>query len=113
MKTELTREQTEKLVNLGLTPKIGLFFKFTDLLEILPDEINAVSRKKYTTQTDIVWCRLHIISKRIVSYRSMRLYTSAELYISAEFQEEELIDSMYKMVIWCVENGHINTKNEK
>lgn len=113
MKTELTREQTEKLVNLGLIPKIGLFFKFTDLLEILPDEINAVSRKKYTTQTDTALCRLHIISKQIVSYRSAPLYASSELYTSAEFQEEELIDSLYKMVIWCVENGYINTKTEE
>lgn len=116
MKSELTIEQSRTLLKLGLKPQGKLvyifagrrcpIFKFTDLIEILPECIESEILGRDEQDRHFLPCSMWIASKRRVEYRNY--YYG----ICVEFQEEELIDSLYKMVIWCVENGHIKINEE-
>lgn len=117
MKSELTLEQSRTLLKLGLKPQGKLvyifagrrlpIFTFTDLLEILPECIESEIQGRSNLDRPFVPYSMRIASKRRVEYRN-------DYYgICVKFQAEELIDSLYKMVIWCVENGYIKIEENE
>lgn len=125
MKTQLTKEQSQHLIDLGVpkekASEFGIddysssspinggliiygddypIFTLTDLLEILPKEID-----------------LKFSDERIAhSYFKITVYKN-EWIASYEFYEpvqgaytvkkEELIDSLYELCVWCLENGYL------
>ena len=124
MKTELTIEQSAKLIELGVDRKLasikefvpihpevlkgnaeyakpwGWFPKFTltDILSILPKEViyNRVSEN------------LTIFIDNNKSTATYPFYNSND----ADFESPELIDSLYQLLIWTITNGYLNQKKK-
>ena len=111
MKGQLTKEQTQHLISLGIdkskaTGKIEVQignisefqYRFTlrDLFEILPAEI-------YNKDGVCCWLEFEI-NKNICSARYSQWESDDYLIY---FNEEELIDCLYKLVIWCIENKYL------
>ena len=105
MKTELTFEESQKLIELGISKEYTTpirtierrywGFRFTDLLYILPKEPLADYCLQITNWRNDIW------------------------YVGYTMQDEdplimyncgELIDGLYKLVIWCIEHGYIETE---
>lgn len=116
MKTELTIEQSRHLCELGLAfpykiaihnganvktilgdeipdPK-GWYIRIniTDLLEILPKEIYPA----WLLRMDINNDKSCVYYKDGVSPKCTKVFYSTEL-----------IDALYELVVWCIENGHL------
>lgn len=119
MKTELTAKQSLRLIGLGVPKEkasdkkavierkgdgfstiIGYspIFKLTDLLEILPKMIEwkygktpiVITFGSDTSPNPNIW----------FAYYDDILETNG-------FSAEELIDVLYELTIWCIENGHL------
>lgn len=126
MKTELTIEESAKLVELGVDPKMASkcnstmkvcssgrgiirvpetmpIFTLSDLLSILP---NSVSPKADVYTLQMVYDNYR--HKWVVEYRTMGL--GIRKHSEAE---KELIDSLYQLLIWAIEHNYVNIKNEK
>lgn len=102
MKTELTTEQSQHLLELGvprermtklvehrgLIPIVERTFSLTDLLEILPKEID--NRR----DLQIGWHSL--ADKWFVGYEYCQSYHA-----------EELIDALYELLCWVIKNGFL------
>lgn len=106
MKTELTTEQSKYLCRLGFSkwrvkeikpldvslkdwiPTITL----DDLLKILPKEIYPT----WLLRMDINKDKSCVYYKDGVSIKCTKVFSS-----------KELIDSLYELTIWCIENGHL------
>ena len=108
MKTELTTEQSQHLIELGVPPPNSEIcihrpfphhklvdtykvFKLEDLLEILPKEIAGEEYVEYLRigyTTDRKW---------------QCYYTCFEDY----FYGTELINSLYELCVWCLTNNYI------
>lgn len=104
MKKQLTKEQSQRLIELG----VHRISTIGDLLELLPGYIGLEVRNKYGVERGTLCCDLTITSKYIVSYECTILDHKAKETI-VEFSDSNLIDSLYCMVIWCIENGYIKT----
>lgn len=109
MKTQLTKEQSQRLIELGvpkekaslqvLFEEDGPFdiwnedilsrpiFTLTDLLEILPREIEDCPIEIIWEQKESKW---NCIYAGLISQMS-----------------EELIDALYRLTVWCIKNKHI------
>lgn len=102
MKSRLTKEQTQTLIRLGISETkassrieiqsnhiICTEYRFTliDLFEILPAEI-------YDREENISYCLQSIVSKNgcIAGYGQIK------------FNNDELIDCLYQLVCWYIEN---------
>lgn len=110
MKTELTTEQSQHLIELGVPANKAsmtsnqlhgdpyyndyyqCIFTLTDLLEILPKEIG----KPYAPED----------KENLVVFWLDDVWTAAYAMIR-EFYAEELIDALYELTVWCIENGHL------
>ncbi len=122
MKTELTIEESARLIALGVDPKLASktivtdeynehwdnfqhpVFDLKDILIILPKEIKTdetIMGDNYISELNVRWdcgrrqwdCHYLIIARtRHVGLAS------------------ELIDSFYQLLIWCINNGYYNTK---
>lgn len=107
MKTELSEEQNEKLCELGIAPTIIklIEFKFDlqDLLRILPKQIDVVEPNRIGKYSIFI---LHYEDKYDVGYAH---YDGAELFFTRtkKFREVQLIDALFELVVWCVQNGYI------
>ena len=108
MKTQLTKEQSQHLIDLGVPKEktsqedwtsyspIGVGFRYpiftlTDLLEVLPKEIEGEEYVEYLRigyTTDRKW---------------QCYYTCFEDY----FYGKELIDALYELAYWTIENGYL------
>lgn len=121
-KKALSEWQTRKLIELGVPsekgtrildtdyfpPRDKITFFIGDLLDLLPRDIGLEVNNKYGVERGTLCCRLTITSKYIVSYECTMLdYKARETIV--EFNDSNLIDSLYCMVVWCIENGHIST----
>ncbi len=123
MKTQLTVEESAHLIELGVDAKLASkhtlgvqtptdipnvyhkvgggepIFSLSDLLSILPKEIDdyhlsiEVSNKGYD-----------------VDYELWDSIEDRTFFMGSSFAPE-LIDALYQLLIWCLENGHL--KNEK
>lgn len=111
MKTQLTAEESAKLIELGVSPgkANGLWlpgtdaiipFALTDILDILPKKITFGHRTN---------CRLKmqpiISSKDRISevWQACYLHTS----LKANAEASELIDALYSLLVWCLEKGYV------
>lgn len=116
MKTELTIEQSARLAELGVDPKMAsgltifddpvsqwthrgkLIFTLTDLLAILPKEID----------TNLGTITLSIIASDLsdggnnwtACYIDKDIVAPFEITV---FAAPELIDALYQLLIWCLE----------
>lgn len=117
MKLQLTKEQSQHLIELGIDKytasevecegagneidKYVYFFTLIDLLEILPKEIfdeDLYSRNYLTlecTNTGL-W---HVGYAHEVSYEGY--------FFMIERFADELIDALYELCVWCLENGYL------
>ena len=119
MKTELTIEESASLIELGVDKKLASMkefvhiypevlkgyaeyakpwgwmpkFTLTDLLAILPKEIGIEDFEMRTDRGN--W---------VAMYRVLN---------GSCFFAPELIDALYQLLIWVIENGHITPKTDK
>lgn len=113
MKTKLTKEQSLHLISLGVPKEkahdkisygfLGYepIFQFTDLLDILPKEIDYNNRTYF----------LHIQRLRFGIY-SMKYENYSGEYLGSNFiHNKEFIDGLYELIIWCIENKHLTFIN--
>lgn len=120
MKTTLTPEQSATLIAKGIsadkaseikeyddevsqwTHRGAPIFTLVDLLDILPKEI----------ERDMIDCGLDIYYSPIGSYfwrASYLAYSYSKIsYVAVEKYAEELIDALYELLLWAIDNGHID-----
>ncbi len=122
MKTQLTAEESAKLIELGVSPERASecessiaygngargimkapetpIFTLSDLIDILPKKITFGHR---------TYCRLKmqpiISSKDRISevWQACYLHTS----LKANAEAPELIDALYSLLVWCLEKGYV------
>ena len=130
MKTELTIEESAKLIELGVDKKLASMkefvpihpevlkgnaeyakpwgwmpkFTLTDILSILPK--SYFSEEYYDTMN----LSIEVLNgKWFVNYR---YYCGGELAAQdVEREATELIGALYQLLIWTIDNGYINLKN--
>ena len=121
MKTQLTAEESAKLIELGVSPERASesnssvaygngargimkvpetpIFTLADILDILPKEINAFG-----------------IPARLQMYNHPAEYWTASYvtydggtltYQNPCSAEKELIDALYSLLVWCLEKGYV------
>ena len=120
MKSELTKEQSQHLIDLGISKdyaswrvididvdinmplerlieesKVEPYFTLNSILEILPNNIGERNRIVESGE------RGHFA-----------YYCGANGSLDWKSAKEELIDSLYELVCWCIENNYINTKTQ-
>lgn len=113
MKTQLTIRETSKLIELGVRenaltetvyhigtpfrtePYIYRTFTLTDLLGILPKEPLADYCLQITNWRNDIW----YVGYTMKDEDPLIMYNCGEL-----------IDGLYKLVIWCIEHGYIETE---
>lgn len=124
MKTTLTIEQSKKLIELGVDAKLASIkefvpihpevlkgnaeyakpwgwmpkFRLEDLLSILPKEIEV---DKVTLSLVIEWQG----GKWYACYMGHG-------YMKADFYAPELLDALYQLLIWVLENNYLNQQNQ-
>ena len=114
MKTQLTNEQSEHLMSLGVPEEKAsikqdmygpALFTLTDLLEILPKEIEYKG-KVYMIET--FWNKL--VQGWCTWYRTAEmtpLCLNQDIANNPTFIETELIDALYELCVWCLKNNHL------
>lgn len=121
MKTKLTTEQSQHLIELGVpkeraskdrisTIKMDVYpvFTLTDLLKILPKII----------ETEIGQGELYMNYKTLngdiyaVAYYTV-FYNTVYYHIPTKYNpNKELIDALYELTIWCIENEYLKIVTE-
>ncbi len=113
MKITLTIEQSQRLIELGVSAEKasgeslvgGSIFTLADLLGILPKEIEVESRDG---DIDDAW--LFLVWDTNGDYADnhewLAAYTAGFTYI-ANKHAPELIDAIYSLLIWLIENKYI------
>lgn len=108
MKTQLTAEESAKLIELGVSPgkANGLWlpgtdaiipFALTDLLDILPKEIR---HNGWTYKLNIDYPPIGMVATR---YNT----EDDDLDSLKGYMCEELIDALYSLLVWCLEKGYV------
>ena len=132
MKTLLTIEESAKLIELGVDPKMASkkedaqsyydwccgrepnpddikpIFDLSDLLSILPKEIEDSNLNIISTQVDIKNHKK--VSGWMVTY--VDSYNDLAFGDESVFQAPELIDALNQLAIYCLENNHIKTEKK-
>lgn len=108
MKTNLTIEQSAELIKRGvkrdrMNINFEPIFKIEDLLSLLPKEI-TVTMEFY--DVDRLAC-LHISSTNEKWYVSYKYEFEEREYWCKMFNSEELIDALYKLMIWAIDHNHV------
>ena len=108
MKTELTIQESAKLVELGIDPKMANgweyearveLFTLSDILSILPKEI-CLNNMRASLQM-----YQHLAKYWIVSYVT---YDGNELvYQHPISADKELINALYDLLIWCINKKYL------
>lgn len=130
MKTVLTIEESQRLIDLGVDPKLASregyvesgktlngielppelkpCFSLADILSILPKEIEDSNLDIISTQVDI---KNH---KKVSGWMATYIGSHNDLTFTdgLVFQAPELIDALYQLLIWCIDNKHINLKEK-
>lgn len=108
MKTQLTAEESAKLIELGVSPgkANGLWlpgtdaiipFALADILDILPREIR---HNGCTYKLNIDYPPIGMVAAR---YNS----EDDDLDSLKGYLCEELIDALYSLLLWCLEKGYV------
>lgn len=134
MKTTLTIEESARLIELGvdaklassygykdtgkiecgieLPPEFHLVFRLEDLLSILLKEIKIdgypyrISIYFESPSEPVIgnqWCAY---------YRPIKHNERSPRIDDVPMYAPELIDALYQLAIWCLENGHLKTEKE-
>lgn len=121
MKTELTTEQSHHLIELGVpkekasevenggagneVDKYIYTFTLTDLLVILPKEIVVTILNKYQEEIKAK----HRFTFEWLGYGYLVGYKEFAINpnLITKFMADELIDALYELTVWCIENGHL------
>lgn len=115
MKTTLSIEESTRLIELGVDPKLAS--KRTPGIQIPTDDPNIYYKVKEGDTVFTLSDLLSILPKEILL--GNRLYCNLKIqYIYEEwavnysphamsiFRAPELIDSLYQLLIWCLEQGY-------
>ena len=109
MKQQLTKKQSRSLIELGIPVKRATgsilddsqifcpVFTIGDLLGILPTTIEI---RYYIT---FVWCD----EEKVWCTSYDKVKKSGRMYIMVHFENAELIDALFDLAVWCIENGYI------
>lgn len=132
MKTILTPEESRRLIDLGVDTKLASkrtlgvqiptgipnvyhkkeggdpIFTLADLLSILPKEIEDSNLEIISTQVDIKQHKK--VSGWIVTY--VNSYNDLAFGDDSIFQSPELIDALYQLLIWAIENGYVKPNKD-
>ena len=122
MKTTLTIEQSAHLIELGVDAKLASEREFVDKTERDSNQFLEIEEYPRFALTDL----LSILPKEIDSNPNTCLdmavgedscgvcYINSENGddISPRFYTSELIDALYQLAIYCLENNHINTEKK-
>ena len=110
MKSVLTPEESHRLIDLGVDPKLASketfifnkIFTLTDILAILPKEIEDSNLDIISTQVDI---KNH---KKVSGWMATYIDSHNDLTFTdgLVFQAPELIDALYSLLVWVLKNGH-------
>ena len=121
MKTTLTIQESAELIKRGVSEnrahEIKVYddplsewthrgcplFTLTDLLSLLPKEITV---KMEFYDVDRLAC-LHISSTNEKWYVSYKYEFEEREYWCKMFNSEELIDALYKLMIWVIAHNHV------
>ena len=113
MKTLLTVEESQRLIDLGVDPKLAsytdvvadesgnhyvekLIFSLTDILSILPKEINGYHLNIEASEQGYEVC-----------YKLWDTY-----HFMGATESPELIDALYQLLIWCLEHKIIKLNKD-
>lgn len=109
MKAILTLEESAKLIDLGIDPKLSSketfifnkIFTLTDILSILPKEIE--------------YHHLDIEASNAGYHVSYMLWDSCDeaYHYMGATERPELIDALNSLLIWAIENKYVTPKQEK
>lgn len=122
MKTQLTKEQSQHLIELGVpfnkasvsysTASIGsgirgiikseqyYIFTLTDILEILPKYLDCkFDGVVYAADFTFRW------NNRFLHYEAG--YDLYDMWDKSHYCAEELIDALYELLCWVIENGYL------
>lgn len=123
MKTQLTKAQSQQLIELGFpkwkvqeikpsdislkdwTPTITL----TDLLEILPKAINVPLKGR--RELLIHYANINGNDCPLVCY-TVPYDAMGGIVSPCHKKYEELIDALYELCVWCLENKYLNFKGQ-
>ena len=125
MKTTLTIEQSQKLIELGVDAKLASEREFVDKTERDSNQFLEIEEYPLFSLTDL----LSILAKEIdyngLTYGLNMWVNKAVWYLeyvaevkfnqwdalnTDNFESSELIDSLYQLAIYCLENGHLKTE---
>lgn len=98
MKTSLTKEQHEKLQELGIECVNTNDIAF--LIELLPKDEYTTSGFRFLASTTDERCN------RLKNVWCAE-YDSVVNSVDRCFYSTELIDALFDLVVWCVDNGYI------
>lgn len=122
MKTQLTAEESAKLIELGVSPERASeskssvaygngargimkvpetpIFTLSDLVSLLPKKITFGHRTNCRLKMQLI-----ISSKDRISevWQACYLHTS----LKANAEAPELIDALYSLLLWCLEKGYV------
>ncbi|MDE6534558.1 MAG: hypothetical protein K2K82_00950 [Muribaculaceae bacterium] len=113
MKTELTIEESTKLIELGVDPKMasgeslvgGALFTLTDLLSILPKEIDG-----HHLNTDAIKEGYNVGYVLWDDDENWEAVISH--FLSDGFFAPELIDALYQLLIYTITNNYVKTEKK-
>ena len=125
MKTELTVAESQRLIDLGIDPKLASkcdstmkacasgrgiirlpesrpIFTLTDILTILPKEIGYDNINRY-----------YILNIKVNEEESRVWYArGSHIVVGSMKSAPELIDVLNQLAIWCLETGHLKTEKK-
>lgn len=122
MKQQLTKEQSRRLIELGVpTEKASAsiaeetqgdgcswtypVFTIGDLLEVLSKEI-YVEKSLCGSEKSLT-----IIIENELAVATYSYYDGEDTYSDcAKICKKELIDALFDLAVWCIENGYIKTE---
>lgn len=121
MKTKLTPEQSQRLIELGVDPSKASevkefddelsqwthrgnpIFTLSDIISLLPKEIDGypllIFSKRFFEETDEVdegWTVLYTNNDLTAAFGDKGIYSTTEL-----------IDALFELLVWCVTNKHL------
>lgn len=115
MNTRLTIEESARLIKLGVDEKLASeieyrpkksgygrlkyrVYSLADILSILPKEIKVDK----------------VILSLVIEWQGGKWYACymGHGYMKADHSAPELIDALYQLAIWCLENNHIKTEKK-
>ncbi len=120
MKTQLTAEESAKLIELGVSPgkANGLWlpgtdaiipFALSDILDILPKEIEVDSPNADggIDTEDCYLCTQWCANGDYADNHQWCAFYTPGFQLIGDCTAPELIDALYSLLLWCLEKGYV------